>query len=228
MKTNRKEALESIREEEIAKVIARPIDEEGIKKLNDFLIHINTPPKRSEQVIKDILLILDSRGLISYKENNVINDEMFKVIPYNVNNAVENMSVNLCRQYGIKIEALEMKTRKTEVLKVRKAVYLMLYCTTKLSLAAIGSFFPQGGDHANVLHHLSAIKERIDVDRRYRIEISLLAREYNFLYQMIDKLEINIVWAIKNGMVYLQEAVDNGLINRLEMMEFKENVKELI
>jgi chromosomal replication initiator protein len=84
----------------------------------------------------------------------------------------EEIVEKVCMQYNLKVELLESKTRKREIVIARQiAMYLARKYTT-LSLKTIGERFSK--DHSTAIHSCTTIENYLSIDKKIKEEINIL------------------------------------------------------
>ena len=84
----------------------------------------------------------------------------------------------VCNYFNLKPDEMRFKTRKREILTPRHVAMYFSKEMTRNSLAAIGEYFG-GFDHATVLHASKSIKNLIDTDKNFRMQITSIKQSFN-------------------------------------------------
>jgi len=84
----------------------------------------------------------------------------------------ERISNKVLEYYGAKWEDIVRKTRKKEVVAVRRVIMYLLAVRTKMSMVSIGQLFAK--DHTTVIHNRDRLIELMQLDGELRLEIEFL------------------------------------------------------
>ena len=114
----------------------------------------------------------------------------------------------VCENENIAIEALDLKTRKREIVQARQRCMYFAKEITKLSLASIGSQVG-GKDHATVLHAHTTVNNFIDTDKAYSIEIDDISKE------IIKEVKDSSLQYRLNSVTITRDEILNDIRNQL-------------
>jgi chromosomal replication initiation ATPase DnaA len=87
-----------------------------------------------------------------------------KVIALHTTATKESIINAVCKAYGTKFEAINIKSRKRKYLEPRQMIMFMLCTFTNMHLKDIGKLFKVKYDHSTVIHHREAVSATITVD----------------------------------------------------------------
>lgn len=200
---------------------AMHVDENIMLMLNSLTSYIGVPKDKQEQSVRNILILLDSMNYIQY-DSERFTDLSKKFIPETIQKQVEKL-----KEYIVSIDDkvdlsdMNYKNRKGAVVFTTQMISVMLKSTTKMPLAEIGKYCvgnneSKDKDHATVLYHIRKVKDLMEVDIYYRKKVCLIARTFNFIYEMIKMYEFDPVWAMQQGMIKEDEIIKIITAKRIE------------
>lgn len=103
---------------------------------------------------------------------------LYDVQPDEEGTAISIIAGKVSEFYGIPIDKMKMKTRKRPVVKARQTVMYLARACTKRSLKSIGYYF-NGKDHTTVIHACQTVKDLMDTEPNYKIEVLRLKAMIN-------------------------------------------------
>lgn len=85
----------------------------------------------------------------------------------NVKSLLRSMKHNVAQIYGIRVEDIDKRGRKKELVEIRQCLHYCLYFGTRLSLSNIG-YEVGKKDHATVLHSKNTVENHLDTEQSFR------------------------------------------------------------
>lgn len=83
---------------------------------------------------------------------------------------IESIISKVCDYYGIEADAIQTKSRKHEVVQVRQISMYLAKKYLDLSTSKIGAYIGKR-DHATVLHACTTVRDQIEVDKSFKIDM---------------------------------------------------------
>ena len=84
--------------------------------------------------------------------------------------SIEDIISKVCAHYSIEESAIHTKTRKREIVQVRQVAMYLAKKHTDSSSSKIGQIIGNK-DHATVLHACKIVKDQVEVDKNFKLEI---------------------------------------------------------
>ncbi len=88
---------------------------------------------------------------------------------------IEGIIGKVCDYYGINVESIQTKSRKHEIVLARQVSMFLAHKHLNLSTSKIGMYVGNR-DHATVLHAFNVVKDQMDVDRSFRMDMENIER----------------------------------------------------
>ena len=88
---------------------------------------------------------------------------------------IEGIIEKVCDYYGIDVESIQTKSRKHEIVLARQVSMFLAHKHLNLSTSKIGMYVGNR-DHATVLHAFNVVKDQMDVDRSFRMDMENIER----------------------------------------------------
>ena len=160
-------------------IFRQKMKETGIQIEDELVEYICHNIKNNVRELEGILISLVARASLNQEK---INLELVKAVvaqfvnedPHEI--TIDTIKKMVAEHYDIKVDKLQGKTRKREIVIARQlSMYLAKNFTTN-SLKSIGSNFG-GKDHSTVLYSIKAVQDLMDTDQIFRDTVIELERK---------------------------------------------------
>jgi chromosomal replication initiator protein len=142
---------------------------DGIDMENGVLELIATNMIDNIREMEGALISLLAQATLNKKEITVeLTKSMIEKLVKNTKReiSIEHIQKTVCDYFNLSIEAMQMKTRKREIVQARQIAMFFSKSLTKSSLSTIGAKIG-GKDHATVLHACKTVNNLADTDKQF-------------------------------------------------------------
>jgi len=152
------------------KILNNKIDQEGLKikaDVFDFLVdHVTETVRDMEGVLTSLM----AHSLINNREIDMALTRQIVSQAVRIENkqlSVENILDVVCKYFNLDKTAIQMTSRKREIVQARQITMYLAKKYTTYSFAYIGKIVG-GKDHATVLYACQTVKDQIEINKSFR------------------------------------------------------------
>ncbi|MDR1746169.1 MAG: chromosomal replication initiator protein DnaA [Tannerella sp.] len=157
-------------------IINKKIEHEGLvvgKDVFDFIVDHVTENVRD---LEGVLISLTANSLINNKKIDLalaqkVVGQMVSIERRKIN--VEKILKTVCKYYNVEPALLQSASRRREIVVARQVAMYLTKQFTDASLAHIGKLIG-GKDHATVLHSVNTVKEQMEINKKFRMEVEAI------------------------------------------------------
>lgn len=93
---------------------------------------------------------------------------------------IEIIKYYVSKHFGTTWEGINIDSRKQDLVRSRHTIIYFIRAKTSLPLKAIAALFKGGKDHTTVMHACKAIRNLMDSNSNFRLQIEALNRVIDF------------------------------------------------
>jgi chromosomal replication initiator protein len=160
-------------------ILQSKLDCDGLELPDAVLEFICYNVKSNIRELEGALIMLNAQSSLNKRKVDLdlakeVVQKMIQKISREI--TIENIQALVSDHFDVKVEEVQSKTRKQPIATARQVAMYMSKLLTKKPLKAIGESFG-GRDHTTVIYSCKAIRNTMDIDEAFRIEMQDLEKK---------------------------------------------------
>ncbi len=160
-------------------ILQKKIHNDGIQMPQEIIEYLASTITTNIRELHGALTSIHAHTLLTKREITL--DFAKEIIERLTKNTKKEISIDyikkvVCNYYNIQPETLQQNTRKREIVQARQIAMYFSKNLTKSSLTVIGMQIG-GKDHATVLHAYRTVKNLMETDKSFRLQVEEIERK---------------------------------------------------